>query len=81
MTYHTGKLKMGLILTHGLSPHKTLGILTKVFYTNFGVPSLKKLITYRTDKLIISGHTHTDNENTHRPKLASGKNVSTWNFS
>ena len=35
-------------------------------------------MSYRTDKLVIDGHTHTHthagNDNTRRPKLASGKN-------
>ena len=35
-------------------------------------------MSYRTDKLVIDGHTHihthAGNDNTRRPKLASGKN-------
>ena len=35
-------------------------------------------MSYRTDKLMIDGHTHihthAGNDNTRRPKLASGKN-------
>ena len=64
----------------GQSPPKTIGILTKVFYT-YG-PTL--VILAWTDDELSRGqvdahartHTQTDagNENTRRPKLASGKN-------
>ena len=64
----------------GQSPPKTIGILTKVFYT-YG-PTL--VILAWTDYELSRGqvdahartHTQTDtgNENTRRPKLASGKN-------
>ena len=30
-------------------------------------------MSYRADKLVIDGHTHAGNDNTRRPKLASGK--------
>ena len=44
--------------------------------SKFGDPSLKQLMSYRMDKLVIDGHTdtHTGNDNTRRTKLASGKN-------
>ena len=66
------------------SSHKTIGILTKVFYISG--PNLvilaETVMNYRADKLMIDGHTdthththtHTGNDNTRRPKLASGKN-------
>ena len=44
-------------------------------------------MNYRTDKLMIDGqthahtHTHAGNDNTRRPKLASGKNVSKFSHS
>ena len=67
----------------GQSPPKTIGILTKVFYidcSNFVILaqtgdelSRGQARDWRTD-----GHTHTQtdagNDNTRRPKLASGKN-------
>ena len=42
-------------------------------------------MNYRSDKLMIDGHTdthtHAGNDNTRRPKLASGKNVTvSWNL-
>ena len=68
----------------GQSPPKTIGILTKVFYI-YG-PNL--VILAETGHELSRGqakgwrtrtdtHTHTDagNDNTRRPKLASGKNV------
>ena len=50
--------------------------------TSIVVCRLKRLMSYRTDKLVIDGHTdthtythtHAGNDNTRRPKLASGKN-------
>ena len=72
----------------GQSPPKTIGILTEVFYT-YGQnwwSSLERMMSYRADKLRVDArartHTQTDagNDNTRRPKLASGKNVMkcTW---
>ena len=71
----------------GQSLPKTVGILTKVFYI-YG-PNLV-ILAERSDELLrgqacdwrMDGHTHrqTDagNDNTRRPKLASGKNGLTW---
>ena len=64
----------------GQSPLKTTGILTKVFYT-YG-PNLV-ILAWTGDELLRGQaggwRTHTDNDNTQRPKLASGKNQ--WAFS
>ena len=54
---------------HGRSLYKTIGTLTKLFYT-FGDPSLKLLHGQASD---WHTHRHTD-DNTRMPKLASGKN-------
>ena len=64
----------------GQSVHKTIGTLTKVFWSKFGDPSLKvSRVIVRTSKWLThtDRHTHTDagNNNTRRPKLASGKNT------
>ena len=68
-------------------PAKTIGTLTKVFCIygpNLVILALERVTKYRTDKLVIDGHTnahthtlgHTGagNDNTRRPKLASGEN-------
>ena len=71
----------------GQSPHKTIGILTKVFYISG--PNLV-ILAWTVDELSCGqahdwrthGHTHTyththaGNDNTRRPKLAPGKNPS-----
>ena len=63
----------------GQSPLKTIGILTKVFYT---CVSILVILTW-TDLELSRGqasdwhtdwHTDAGNDNTRRPKLASGKN-------
>ena len=70
----------------GQSPPKTLGILTKVFYT-YGLNLV--ILAWTDDELSCRqagglththGHTQTDagNDNTRRPKLASGKNWKLW---
>ena len=69
----------------GQSPPNTIGILTKVFY-NFG-PNLAilawtgpELLRGQASDWHTDWHTHTDthtdagDDNTRRPKLASGKN-------
>ena len=72
----------------GQSPPKTIGILTKVFYT-YG-PNLVILAWtgdelsrgqtwWRTDGL-TDGRTDAGNDNTRRPILASGKNYLCSNF-
>ena len=65
----------------GRSLHKTIGILTKVFYTF--APNLV-ILAQTVDELSCGQthdwrththrHTHAGNDNTRRPKLASGKN-------
>ena len=64
----------------GQSSPKTIGTLTKVFYT-YGSNLVILAWTgpsYRVDKRVIDTHRHTDtqtgtgNDNTRRPKLASG---------
>ena len=66
------------------SPPKTIGILTKVFYTfgqNLAILAWQ-VSSYRTEKQVIDAQTdthtrtHTDagDDNIRRPKLASGKN-------
>ena len=49
---------------HDQSSHKTIGLLTKVFYISG--PNLV-LMSYRTDKLVIDGHTDT-HTHTHTPR-------------
>ena len=51
--------------------------LVKIWWSYF-----KRLMPYRTDKVMIDGHTqtHTGNDNTPRPKLALGKNELTVNI-
>ena len=70
---------------HCQSPHKTIGILIKVFYISD--PNLV-ILAWTVDELShgqahdwrthrhthIHTHTHAGNDNTRRPKLASGKN-------
>ena len=69
----------------GQSPPKTIGILTKVFYTygpNLVILAWEQVMRYCADKHVITVHTdgrmdrQTDagNDNTWRPKLALGKN-------
>ena len=66
----------------GQSPPKTIGILTKVFYTNgpnlvilawTGDEVSRGQTWWRTD-----GRTDAGNDNTRRPILASGKNHQVW---
>ena len=74
---------------HDQSSHKTIGILTKVFYISG--PNLvilaetgDELSRGQTRDWRTDGHTHrqTDagNDNTRRPKLASGKNAWLWQW-
>ena len=68
---------------HRQSPHKTIGILIKVFYISD--PNLV-ILAWTADELLhgqaddwrtdtrTHTHTHAGNDNTRRPKLASGKN-------
>ena len=97
MSYRAEKLKNGVTFDfevkfdlegQGQSPPKTIGILTKVFYT-YG-PNLV-ILAWTGDELSrgqasdyrTNGRTDTQtdagNDNTRRPKLASGKNHS-WGF-
>ena len=71
---------------HCQSPHKTIGILIKVFYISD--PNLV-ILAWTVDELShgqahdwrthrhthIHTHTHAGNDNTRRPKLASGKKL------
>ena len=70
---------------HGQSPHKTIGILIKVFYIS---DPILVILAWTVDELShgqahdwrthTHTHTHAGNDNTWRPKLASGKkNLST----
>ena len=64
---------------HRQSPHKTIGILIKVFYiSDPNLVILAWTVDELLDKLMIDRHTdrytHAGNDNTRRPKLASGKN-------
>ena len=66
---------------HGQLPPNTIGILTKVFC--FSGPNLV-ILAWTGDELLCGQasdwytHTDTGNDNTRRPKLASGKNY--WQY-
>ena len=70
---------------HRQSPHKTIGILIKVFYISD--PNLV-ILAWTADELLhgqaddwrtdTHTHTHAGNDNTRRPKLASGNNNIIW---
>ena len=70
---------------HDQSPNKTIGLSTKVFYISGPNwwSQLKRLMSYRANKLVNDGHTdthtrthtHAGNDNTRRPNLASDKKV------
>ena len=78
----------------GRSSPKPLGTQTKVFlhlWSKFGYPSLnERWVIVRTSSWLMHTHTHTDtdghtpvdaaDDNTRRPKLASGKNALNWCF-
>ena len=68
---------------HNQSSHKTIGLLTKVFYISgpnlvIIASTVDELSRGQTRDWRTHGHTHTHthagNDNTRRPKLASGKN-------
>ena len=63
----------------GQSPPKTIGILTKVFlhlWSKFGYPSLNVKWVIAWTNLVMDGWMDAGNDNTRRPKLATGKNPS-----
>ena len=85
MSYCTDKLKMGYILTlkfnlalnikvdfpqNNRNPNK--GVLH--VWLKFWWLQIEQVYCYHSEKQVINTHTETGNDNTRRPKLASGKN-------